>query len=398
MTPTVSVIIPTYNRRVYVQEAIDSVLAQTYTDYEIIVIDDGSTDGTGETLRERYGDRIRYEWQENQGESVARNRGIALAQGEYIAFLDSDDLWLPEKLEKQVTYLEEHPEVGAVFCQAWTIDLLGQRMPVVMGTGITSGQLSLESLLYQNTLAGPGSTLAVRTDLLRRIGGFDESIRYAEDWDLGLRLRLLGDIGFLPDSLASIRIHQSNQWRLPGAEVVERSLTDHLRLLEKAFEASRKRVANWRALRDRSLARQYAEAAFHGYARGLYSQAQEWLGRARELDPKAWNEETVREHLFGVGTALVAVDDGADTARLEAYVSQTAAHLPIGIVLTGRQQRELLASLLAERGYQCYLKADYRSSAQAMLQALCTARGSWADRGFVSRLARALALTAVGAR
>ena len=82
MPALVSVIIPTYNRRDYVQEAIDSVLAQTYTDYEIIVIDDGSTDGTGEALQASYGDRIRYEWQENQGESLARNRGIEMAQGE----------------------------------------------------------------------------------------------------------------------------------------------------------------------------------------------------------------------------------------------------------------------------------------------------------------------------
>ncbi len=89
------------------QEASSSVLAQTYLNYEIIVIDDGSTDGTGEALREQCGTQIIYEWQENQGESVARNRGIALAQGEIIAFLDSDDLWLPEKLEKQVAYLEE---------------------------------------------------------------------------------------------------------------------------------------------------------------------------------------------------------------------------------------------------------------------------------------------------
>lgn len=100
--PRVSVIIPTYNRREYVQEAIDSALAQTFTDYEIIVIDDGSTDGTSEALQARYGNRIHYEWQENQGESVARNRGIELARGEYIAFLDSDDLWHPEKLAKQI--------------------------------------------------------------------------------------------------------------------------------------------------------------------------------------------------------------------------------------------------------------------------------------------------------
>ena len=129
--PTVSVIIPTYNRRTYVQEAIDSVLAQTYPDYEIIVIDDGSTDGTDQVLHARYGDRIRYVWQENQGESAARNRGIALARGEYIALLDSDDLWLPDKLAKQIPFLDSHPGAVLALPQVWQINANGERL----GTG-----------------------------------------------------------------------------------------------------------------------------------------------------------------------------------------------------------------------------------------------------------------------
>ena len=123
--PRVSVIIPTYNRLDYVQEAIDSVLAQTYTDYELIVVDDGSTDGTGDTLKARYGDRIRYLWQENQGWPAARNHGVSIAQGEYIAQLDSDDLWLPEKLVRQVPVLDACPEAVLVFSHVMQIDAEG---------------------------------------------------------------------------------------------------------------------------------------------------------------------------------------------------------------------------------------------------------------------------------
>ena len=107
--PRVSVVIPTYNRREYVQEAIDSVLAQSYTDYELIVVDDGSNDSTGEALHSRYGDRLAYEWRPNAGVSAARNRGLELARGEFIAFLDSDDVWLPQKLQQQVAFLDESP-------------------------------------------------------------------------------------------------------------------------------------------------------------------------------------------------------------------------------------------------------------------------------------------------
>ncbi|HEY5957340.1 MAG TPA: glycosyltransferase family A protein, partial [Polyangiaceae bacterium] len=124
--PKVTAVIPTYNRREYVQEAIDSIIAQTFRDYEIIVVDDGSTDGTREALPARYGERIRYLWQTNQGESAARNHALSLAMGQYIAFLDSDDLWLPDKLTKQVALLEQRQDIGAAFCQAWIINEHGQ--------------------------------------------------------------------------------------------------------------------------------------------------------------------------------------------------------------------------------------------------------------------------------
>src|SRR5216684_2095663 len=107
MNPKVSVVIPNYNRAAKVQNAIQSVLLQTFSDLEVIVVDDGSSDGTGRILGETYGDRIRYCFQTNQGASVARNRGIEEARGEWIAFLDSDDLWEKDKVEYQFKALEQ---------------------------------------------------------------------------------------------------------------------------------------------------------------------------------------------------------------------------------------------------------------------------------------------------
>ena len=116
MNPKVSVIIPTYNRAAKVRNAIASVLAQTFSDLEVIVVDDGSSDDTGQILGESFGDRIRYYAQANQGVSVARNKGIAEARGEWIAFLDSDDLWEKDKLEWQFKALERFgPQCGACY-------------------------------------------------------------------------------------------------------------------------------------------------------------------------------------------------------------------------------------------------------------------------------------------
>ena len=113
--PSISIVIPTYNRAGTIERALDSVFAQTFQDFEVIVVDDGSRDATRERVA-LYGDRVRYIYQENQGCSAARNRGIAEARGAFVAFLDSDDEWLPLKLDVQVRYLETHPEVDFVAC------------------------------------------------------------------------------------------------------------------------------------------------------------------------------------------------------------------------------------------------------------------------------------------
>ncbi len=118
-----SAIIPTYNRRELVQHAIDSALAQTRPVDEIIVIDDGSTDGTGDALRARYGERIRYHWQANAGVAAARNAGMAMARGRYFALLDSDDAWRAEKTARQVAWLDARPDFGMVLCDVIRVDV-----------------------------------------------------------------------------------------------------------------------------------------------------------------------------------------------------------------------------------------------------------------------------------
>ena len=188
-TVLVSVIIPVYNSSKYIQKAIDSVLAQTYNNYEIIVVDDGSTDNT-KAILEQYKDKIHYIYQENQGSAAARNTGIKLAQGELVAFLDADDLWsMPEKLEKQVACFAADPDLGGVNTGWRIIDGAGKHLKTVQPWH-KAPTLDLETWLKKKCVRT--SAMIFRREWLEKVGGFDPEIRQSHDVDLILRLSLAG--------------------------------------------------------------------------------------------------------------------------------------------------------------------------------------------------------------
>jgi glycosyltransferase involved in cell wall biosynthesis len=181
--PLVTVIIPTYNRGWIVQEAIDSVLNQDFSDYELIVVDDGSNDNTREIL-ESYGKAITVLQQSNRGVSAARNRGIAEAAGRLIAFLDSDDLWLPGKLTTQVKFFEENAD--AVINQTQEIWIRnGARVNPKKRHHKFSGMIFERSLAL--CLVSP-SAVMIKKSLFDAVGGFDEQLPACEDYDLWLRI------------------------------------------------------------------------------------------------------------------------------------------------------------------------------------------------------------------
>lgn len=181
--PSVSVIIPTYNRGWILREAIDSVLAQKNIDFELIVVDDGSTDDTSDLLSS-YRDDIRVIKQSNRGVSAARNRGIDAAVGQYIAFLDSDDLWLPKKLSTQVGFFQS--QADALICQTEEIWIRkGVRVNPKKHHKKPSGMIFEPSLAL--CLVSPSAVMIKRT-LLDEVGTFDEDFRVCEDYDLWLRI------------------------------------------------------------------------------------------------------------------------------------------------------------------------------------------------------------------
>ena len=181
--PKVSVVIPTYNRGWVLREAIDSVLAQDYTDYELIVVDDGSTDNTREIL-DSYGRDIIVLQQPNQGVSAARNRGIAESRAQLVALLDSDDIWLPQKLTRQVAFFKSNPD--ALICQTeetWVRN--GVRVNPKKRHHKFSGMIFEPSLAL--CLVSP-SAVMIRKTLFDTVGLFDESLPACEDYDLWLRV------------------------------------------------------------------------------------------------------------------------------------------------------------------------------------------------------------------
>ncbi len=197
MPPRISVIIATYNRMHLLRAAIDSVLGQTYSDCEVIVADDGSTDGTAELVR-GYGDKVRYLYQENQGKSVMLNKALAVAGGDWIAFLDSDDYWLPEKLEWQVRAIDQFKDhkCGACFTNGQFVNNPHMDTTLFEFYGRkyeqTTGILPNPIQTFAESPAGVSVvTLLCRADLVRKAGGFDPTLHFTEDYDFVFRLSLV---------------------------------------------------------------------------------------------------------------------------------------------------------------------------------------------------------------
>jgi len=214
LNPWVSVIIPTYNRCWILKEAIDSVLSQKFTNFEVIVVDDGSTDATN-ALLSTYGEQITTICQKNKGVSAARNVGISQARGSYIAFLDSDDRWLPEKLSCQHDFFQSHPE--ALICQTDEIWIRnGVRVNPKNRHKKPSGMIFEPSL--QLCLVSP-SAVMIKKNLFDVVGLFNESFPACEDYDLWLRIGLNHPIYLIDRQLVVKRGgHDDQLSRNPGLD------------------------------------------------------------------------------------------------------------------------------------------------------------------------------------
>ncbi len=208
--PKVSVIIPTYNRADLLPRAIDSVSNQTFKDFELIVVDDGSTDNTKEIVMEyqKKDERIKYLWEENSGgPAKPKNTGIKNSQGEYIAFLDSDDEWFLKKLEKQLKLFESSNTLGFVSCNALIIDENNNNNR--RWEYNSPKNKDFISLLEGNKIWSCSSVI-IKKDIFERMGFFDENLNFGEDWEMWLRITKRYNFDFVYEPLIKYYLHQNN--------------------------------------------------------------------------------------------------------------------------------------------------------------------------------------------
>lgn len=269
MKPLVSVIIPNYNYARYVREAVDSVLAQTYPNIEIIVVDDGSKDESKEILQ-NYGDKIKLIFQKNQGVSAARNNGIRQSKGEFIAFLDADDAWLPQKVEKQVERFLSDDSCGMVHVGVQDIDADGKSLQTHLD-GL-EGDVSHELLLFMRpVILGGGSGIMIRREILKEIGGFDPRLSTSADWDVVYQVSNRYKVGFIGEILLKYRMHGSNMHgNIPRME------REMMLCFEKAFDG------------NPSVNRQKCYGNLHRTLAGSYFYAKQYAQFVRHAAKSIW--------------------------------------------------------------------------------------------------------------
>ena len=222
MKPKISVVIPSYNRAEYISATIDSILAQTYEDFEIVFIDDGSTDNTAEIVK-TYMDkdiRVKYFKQRNSERAVARSYGITLSMGDYICLVDSDDIWYPKKLEVQLAVMEENPDVILSYASVNRIDMQGKTVGSAarQHEGYT-GWVFFE-LLKRNFI--PSVTPMIRKETLAKVGEQNTEFIPYEDWDFWLRLSREGKFFHIVEPLGAYRLHPGQSVQNVNAERIEK--------------------------------------------------------------------------------------------------------------------------------------------------------------------------------
>jgi glycosyltransferase involved in cell wall biosynthesis len=283
--PKVSIITAAYNHVRFVRQSLESAQSQTYRDFEHIVVDDGSSDGTADILQSFEG-RINYIRQENRGAHAAINRGIRASSGEYIALLDSDDVWLPNKLERQIQRLDESPEAGLVYSQAHVIDPTGnpKNNGEPIGRPISAPLRTYEELLRDNYI--PALTAVFRRSCVEEVGYFNESLKAMADWDLWIRIAAKWLVVFVPEVLAHYRDHGNNTWHA----LVKNGRVDKERLLvlrnAAAAIAGTDSDAGEKKEITNSIFRELALKTAYGlWYRHHYSEAQAYLFFALSIRP-----------------------------------------------------------------------------------------------------------------
>jgi glycosyltransferase involved in cell wall biosynthesis len=369
----VSIIIPAYNQAQYLGKAIQSALGQTYSHLEVLVVDDGSTDDTPGVAQSFNDPRLRYIHQQNRGLSGARNTGIEHSLGEYLTYLDADDLFLPDKLATLVSALQEQPHLGFVAGQAIPIDEHDRQVGAVFASPVPGKP---EEWLLGNPLH-VGSVL-VRREWQERVGRFDETLRSYEDWDMWLRLALDGcRMGWVAQPVAYYRFHRQQMTRI-GQQMTQATFA----VLDKLFSRS-DLPASWLAYKDLAYSNAHLRAAMQAYHHLDYAQAQDHLRTAIRLQP-----ELVENHSQELIKRLNAFALSPKNPEPLGFLENIYSHLPSELGELHRNRAKLLAGNAIQYGFEAYRLERSRAARDYLWQGI-RLRPAWLlNRGVLSVLLR----------
>ena len=366
-----TVIIPAYNQGHYLAQAVESVLAQTDPDFEVVVVDDGSTDDTAQVAQGFSDPRVRYVYQENAGLSAARNAGIAHARGRYLTFLDSDDLFMPEKLALLVEALETESQAGLVAGQAIPIDEDGR----------LTGRAFDQPLPREGRQLLLGNPLHVGSVLLRRswqekVGLFDQSLRSYEDWDMWLRLALAGcPMRWVDKPVSKYRFHTAQMTR-DGAQMTTATFS----VLDNLFARS-DLPATWREMRDLAYSRAYLRAAAQAYRAAEYEAGAEYLKLASALDTSL-----IEDNGAQLASIMTAWTDLPKISEPLHYLKSVYQHLPPELEALEQRKHEQLGELSLRLSYAAFEQNDMQRARETVRQAIRYQPRRLANRGVLSIL------------
>lgn len=371
----VSVIITTYNRAGLLGQALASVLRQTISNFEILIIDDGSRDDNRAVVGMFSDDRIQYFYQNNAGLAAARNAGIRQSQGEYIAFLDDDDMWLPEKLAVQTQILDGNPEIGLVTTGYQTINHEGKMLSEVR-PWIHRPNLDLQTWLYACPTVP--SAVMVRRQWLERVGNFDEEISReaggSEDWDLWLRLAYSGcSMAWTEEILCAYRIHAESMSQ--NSKRQSRSMILVLDKLYKRPDLSQYLQEN----KSRIYSMAYIRAAARLYVAGLTEDAEFDLVRAIQLNPGLLDKNG--EELFNT---LVGWTGNPLVKDPRQFLECVFDHLPVEAAVLVRRKQEAYGLVTKGDFFEAYQMKDWKKVRRSLVQIARHRPGLLLDRGVIS--------------
>jgi glycosyltransferase involved in cell wall biosynthesis len=269
----VSVVIPTYNSAEYIEEALNSVFEQTFNEFEIIVIDDGSTDNT-RTILDKYSGRIKYFYQNNKGPAGARNHGIEEVTGKYIAFLDADDIWMPAKLEKQVALFRQREGLGMVTTGVCSFDDKG-----VFGFSTDKREKLMQGDIARNIFLKSDigtPTVMVPKIVFDKVGLFEENIRYGEDDNMWIRIASHYDVELIDEALVKVRNHPRRATR--DQLELQQAVLENIQMLKTKYgDVVRRRI-------EKAIPRKISQVQFaigyNHYERGNFREARKAFLRA----------------------------------------------------------------------------------------------------------------------